>query len=113
MKWEVPMPEFELVPLREAQTRTAYAGRRGQDIREYINYIQQVGSGSAGSLQPVGDEKLTTVRRRLAQADQALGTNLVIKRAGEEVYFWVEPPEERPRRGRRARGQLEGPGHPE
>ena len=100
------MPEFELVTLREAQARTAFVGRRGQIIREYINYIQRIGPSQAGKLRAVGDEKITTVRRRLGQASQALGTNLVIKRSGEEVYFWVESLEgQRPGRGRRGRNR--------
>jgi hypothetical protein len=102
------MPEFELVTLSEAQSRTAFAGRRGANIREYIDYIQQVGPDLAGRLRAVGGEKITTVRRRLGQAAQALGANLVIKRSSEELYFWVgSTGEERPRRGRRSRGRTD------
>jgi hypothetical protein len=103
---EVSMPDFEIVPLNEAQSRTALVGRRGALIQEYVGYIQQLGRKQAGKLQVTGDEKIMTIRRRLAQAAQALDMNLVIKRSGEELYFWAQPSaEERPRGGRRRRGQ--------
>jgi hypothetical protein len=44
------MPEFEIVPLQGAQARKAFAGRRGQIIREYVNYIRQVGLAGLGLL---------------------------------------------------------------
>jgi hypothetical protein len=103
---EASMPDFEIVPLNEAQSRAALVGRRGALIQEYVGYIQQLGQKQAGKLQATGDEKIMTFRRRLAQAAQALDMNLVIKRSGEELYFWPQPQaEERPRRGRRRQSQ--------
>jgi hypothetical protein len=100
------MPEFEVVPLKDAQSRTAFTGRRGQNIQEYVGYIHRLGNNQAGKLQIAADEKITTVRRRLSVAAEALGVNLVIKHSGEELYFWAQPSaEERPRGGRRRRNQ--------
>ncbi len=98
------MPTFNQVPLQEAMMKTA-TGRRAQLAQEYLQYIQQLAEGQAGKLQASDDEKLSTVRRRLGDAARLAGKNLVIKRTGEDLYFWVEPAgEQRPRRrGRRQR----------
>jgi hypothetical protein len=83
------MPEFTTVPVQEAQMRTI-PGRQGAFINEYADYIQQVPKGQAGKLRIREDEKHTTVRRRLVAAAQRLGINLIIKRSGNDVYFWRE-----------------------
>ena len=98
------MPAFETIPLQEAMLKTS-TGRRAQLAQEYLQYIQQLAEGQAGKLQASEGEKLSTVRRRLGDAARLAGKNLVIKRTGEDLYFWVESSEEqRPRRrGRRPR----------
>ncbi len=99
------MPEFTTVSVQEAQLRTI-PGRQGKFINEYANYIQQLSSGQAGKLTIGEDEKHTAIRRRLATAAKAMNINLIIKRSGNNLYFWredgqVEQP--RPRRSRRPR----------
>lgn len=94
------MPRFDLVSLGEAQIKAA-RGKRAELIREYVNYVEQLGRGQAGRLQPTGGESVAAVRRRLGSAAKVAGKDLVIRRAGEEVYFWTR--EERPARGRRRR----------
>ncbi len=98
------MPAFETIPLQEAMMKTA-TGRRAQLAQEYLPYIQQLAEGQAGKLQASEDEKLSSVRRRLGDAARLAGKNLVIKRTGEDLYFWVEPTGEQGprRRGRRPR----------
>jgi hypothetical protein len=83
------MPEFTTVSVTEAQLWTI-PGRQGSFMNEYVDYIQQVPQGQAGKLHPVENEKPTTLQRRLVIAAQVLGINLVIKRSGEDVYFWSE-----------------------
>ncbi len=83
------MPEFALVSVTEAQMRTM-PGRQGRFMNEYAGYIQQLSPGQAGKLSPQENENPLTIRRRLTQAAQALDTNLIIKRSGETVYFWIE-----------------------
>ena len=83
------MPEFETVPLQEAKLRTL-SGRQGQFMNEYIGYIQQLPKGQAGRLHVLAHENPLTIRRRLVSAANALGIPLVIKRSGEDVYFWSE-----------------------
>jgi hypothetical protein len=99
------MPEFTTVSVHEAQIRTI-PGRQGKFINEYADYIQQLPQGQAGKLTIGGDEKQSTVRRRLTTAAKAMNITLIIKRSGNDLYFWREDGEAeqpRTRRGRRSR----------
>ncbi len=60
------MPEFETVPLKEAQLRTI-AGRQGRFINEYAQYIQQLPKGQAGKLHVMEQENPLTIRDGLLQ----------------------------------------------
>jgi hypothetical protein len=95
------MPEFTTVSVTEAQIRTI-PGRQGKFINEYADYIQHLAQGKAGKLTIGEDEKHTTVRRRLATAAKAMNIPLIIKRSGNDIYFWREEGgEEQPRSKRR------------
>jgi hypothetical protein len=98
------MPDFEIVPLDEARLKTL-SGRQGQIVKQYSQYIEQLAGGQAGKLQAASDEKVTTIRRRLATTARLLGKELTIKRTGDELYFWIKTPEEEeaPPRRRRSR----------
>ena len=90
------MPQFEVVSMEESAPEKPV--RRGAAITaEYASFITQVGKGQAGKLTPVQGETPTAVRRRLGIAAKASGTDLVIRRAGDTIYFWVTGR----RRGRR------------
>jgi hypothetical protein len=86
---EKAMPEFTTVSVTEAQLRTI-PGRQKTFMNEYATYIQQLPPGRAGKLTIGEQEKHATVRRRLQAAATALGTKLIIKRSGENIYFWSE-----------------------
>jgi hypothetical protein len=110
-QWSVPayggetMPDFTTVSMNEAKLRTL-TGRQAAFMNEYVKYIQQLPKGQAGRLRGEEQENPLTIRRRLAGAAQALGISLVIKRSGQDVYFWSESRgEEQPRRGRPRRGR--------
>jgi hypothetical protein len=91
------MPEFTTVPVQEAQLRTI-PGRQGKFINEYAQYIQQLPQGQAGKLSIGEGEKHTVIRRRLATTAKTLNVPLIIKRSGNDLYFWREDGgEERPR----------------
>src|SRR5918996_5963009 len=97
----VIMPEFAVISVQEAQLRTL-SGRQAQYINQYAGYIQQLAPGQAGKLHVSEQEKPLTIRRRLVVAAQMLGINLIIKRSGQDVYFWQEDGgEEQPPRKRR------------
>jgi hypothetical protein len=99
------MPEFTTVSVQEALIRTI-PGRQGTFINEYADYIQHVPSGQAGKLRIGESENPLTVRRRLVSAANALNIPLIIKRSGNDLYFWREngqAEQTRPRRGRRPR----------
>jgi hypothetical protein len=83
------MPEFTKVSVQEAMIRTI-PGRQGKFINEYADYIQEVVSGEAGKLHAAENENSLTIRRRLISAAKALGINIIIKRSGNELYFWRE-----------------------
>jgi hypothetical protein len=83
------MPEFTTVSVQEAQVRTS-PGRQGTFMNEYVAYIQQLPAGQAGRLRLGEGEKHPTIRRRLVAAANALGISLVIKRSGNDLYFWRE-----------------------
>jgi hypothetical protein len=94
------MPEFTIVPMREAQVSTV-AGRQGRLMQEYIHYIRQIPHGQAGKLH-LGEHENPVTIRRLVQAAQAIDTKLIIKRSGQDMYFWKESGEaEQPRSKRR------------
>jgi hypothetical protein len=95
------MSEFTTVSVQEAQLRTI-PGRQGSFMNEYATYIQQVPTGQAGKLRVGESEKHLTIRRRLVTAAKMLNIPLIIKRSGNDLYFWREgTEEEQPRRKRR------------
>src|SRR5918999_73744 len=83
------MPEFAIVSVQEAQSRTI-PRRHGKFLNEYASYIKQLPTGQAGKLHVLESENPLTIRRRLMIAAKALGVPLTIKRSGQEVYFWIE-----------------------
>jgi hypothetical protein len=94
------MPEFTTVSVTEAKLRTI-PGRQKTFMNEYATYIQQLPTGQAGKLRIGEQEKPATVRRQLMSTAQALGIPLIIKRSGNDLYFWKEDQgEEQPRRKR-------------
>jgi hypothetical protein len=99
------MPEFTNVSVKEAQFRTI-PGRQGQFTNEFADYIQQLPKGQAGKLSIREGEKHTTIRRRLVTTAKAMDVTLIIKRSGNDLYFWREERDaEQPRRGRARRGR--------
>src|SRR5918998_37714 len=108
------MPEFTTVSMNEAQLRTI-PGRQGKFINEYADYIQQLPQGQAGKLTIGEGEKHTAIRRRLVTTAKAMNIPLIIKRSGNDLYFWREDgqaEQPRPRRGRRPRNGRPGSFHP-
>ncbi len=84
------MPEFELVPRQQAMVSSSSRGR-SDVIREYAQFIEQLGRDEAGKLTPSDGETVATVRRRLGSAVKASGKSMQIKRVGAEIFFWEEP----------------------
>lgn len=105
------MPRFDLVSLQEARLKS---GTAADYIREYVDYIQRLSEGQAGRLVAGEGEKVGTIRRRLNTAAKLVDKKLVIRRQGNEVYFWEQPREERlvRRRGRRRKTVEQPPERP-
>jgi hypothetical protein len=103
------MPDFEIVSIADAKLQTS-SGRRGEFINEYVGHIRQLTTGQAGKLHIFENENPATIRRRLIVAAKMLGIDLVIKRSGQDIYFWtaeLETAKPGPRRGGRRRRQAE------
>ena len=101
------MPKLDIVSIEEAIAKTASESasvrKRAQILQEYQGYIDQLKGGEAGRLVASAGESTATVRRRIGAAARAAGKNLTIRRAGDEVYFWVVE-RRRSGNGRRRRG---------
>lgn len=82
------MPQLEVVSKSEAELKTTGTAR-AEALREYIDFIEELSSGEAGRLQAKAGETLRTVRRRLGDAGRLGGKNLVIKKDGQVIYFWL------------------------
>jgi hypothetical protein len=83
------MPEFTTVSVQEATVQTS-SGRQKRYLSEYLAYITNLQKGQAGRLRTGAEETPATIRRRLAVAAKTLGIPVIIKRSGNDVYFWRE-----------------------
>ncbi len=97
------MPKFDIVPIEKVSAKSASEGKRAQVLQEYRGYIDQLRGGEAGRLVASAGETTATVRRRLGDAARAARKKLTIRRAGDQVYFWIEG--RRSANGRRRRGK--------
>lgn len=101
------MPEFEIVSLNEALMESA-SGRRLELVKEYLPYIEKLGEGQACRLRPAEGERISTVKRRLNDAAKLVNKNLVVKRVGDQLYFWLDTQRAEPKkkRGRPPKRQI-------
>ena len=83
------MPTFEIVSQPDAEFKTA-TEKRVKILSEYLGFIEQLKSGQAGRLGASEGESVGAVRRRIGAAAKLAGKDLVIKRVGEEIYFWAK-----------------------
>jgi hypothetical protein len=83
------MPEFTTVSVTEAQLQTT-SGRQKTFLQDYVAYIQQLPRGQTGRLRVEESEDPLTIRRRLVSAAKAMNIHLIMKRSGNELYFWRE-----------------------
>ena len=91
----VPRTRFEIIPAGDVPQPKA-TGRHAEILNEYLRYIEQVGRNEAGKLTPADGETTRAVRRRLGAAAKQAGTNLIVKRNGQDIYFWAKPRRGRP-----------------
>ena len=82
------MPTFDTVPIGDARANTV-TGKRAALLQEYVGYIQRVGPGQAGKLEPGEGDTTQAIRRRLTAAAGTLGKALEVRRTPNAVYFWV------------------------
>ena len=102
------MPRFEFLSARDAHLELALRGSRGEILREYMGYIEQLGPEHAGKLTAEEGESTAAIRRRLGAAAQLLGRSLEVTRFGRAVYFWEDEAVRPRRRGRPPRSERAG-----
>ncbi len=95
------MPLLEVVSRSEAELRTA-GKARAEALRKYIDFIEGLKGDQAGKLEAGEGETTRTVRRRLGDAARLIGKELVIKRDGGVVYFWLKTSAKRRGRPRKS-----------
>ena len=83
------MPVLEVVSRSEAELKTAGA-KRAELLNEYIEFIKGLKSNRAGKMTASEGETARTARRRLGDAGRLIGQELVIKKDGDVVYFWLK-----------------------
>ena len=76
------MPTFEFLSVRDAHLELALRGGRGEILREYMGYIEQLAPEHAGRLTAAEGESTAAIRRRLGAAAQLLGKRLEVTRDG-------------------------------
>jgi hypothetical protein len=92
------MPTFEVIPLQEAMLQSSLTGKRGAITREYLTYIERLAPSNAGKLTIGEGDTSAAIKRRLGAVAKLLGKTLVVKRVGDDIYFWEE--ETKRRRGK-------------
>ena len=92
------MPPLEVVSIGDAQLELSLTGKRGAIMRQYMEYIGQLGTGQAGKLTPDAGETTAAIRRRLGAAAELLSKKLEVKRQGGVVVFWEDTSASDPRR---------------
>ncbi len=93
------MPAFDIVPLNQALIESA-SGRNLHLVKEYLPYVERLSEGQAGRLRPAEGEKISTVKRRLNDAAKLANKKVVVKRAGDQLYFWLETERAEPKKKR-------------
>ena len=100
------MPTFELLSKQDARL-ALMTGKRAEQLKEYVGYIQQRQSDQVGKLTAGEGETTAAIRRRLGTAAEILGKTLEVNRQGNDVYFWEEGDGVVKRRRRRRRAAAE------
>jgi hypothetical protein len=83
------MPQFSVLPVDEA-VKKADRSTMSDALAEYTEYLGSLSAGEAGRLTPSEGEDVRTVRMRLGAAARRMNKKVIIRRAGDEVLFWVE-----------------------
>jgi hypothetical protein len=83
------MPTFEIVSQPDAELKTAVE-KRAKILSEYLSFVEQLKAGQAGRLSASEGETIGAVRRRIGAPAKLAGKDVVIKRVGEEIFFWAK-----------------------
>ena len=84
---------FDLLSAADARKRLL-AARQTAVRAEYLSYVDKLTPGQVGRLIPSADETVGQVRTRLSTAIRASGKKVIIRRAADELLFWLDEPGE-------------------
>jgi hypothetical protein len=82
------MPEFRMLTVEDAQ-RQMESTVPGSAGGQYRDYLDQLVPGRAGCLMVAPEEKVGIVRTRLSAAARSAGKQIIIRRAGQLIFFWT------------------------
>lgn len=82
------MPQFFKLSLEEAM-RLADEASASAALARYVEFVGGLEVGDEGRLAPLAGEDVRVLRLRLSAAARRLHKHVVIRRAGDEVLFWV------------------------
>jgi len=83
------MPKFETVPIEEIKTASRMSEARRKKLEEYVGYIEQLSEEKGGRLVCSPSENITTIRNDLKTAAEMAGKNLMIRRNGNVISFYI------------------------
>ncbi len=82
------MVKFSTLPVDDAQSR-AEAADIPRSLAEYVAFINRLPDGQAGRLKPSDGEDVRQVHMRLRAAARKMRKKVIIRKAGDEVLFWL------------------------
>lgn len=82
------MAHFDMLSAEEARGRLT-SSKQAQVRAEYIGYVEALVPGQVGRLVPNEGEPVGLVRTRLSTAVRTSGRKVIIRRAGNELLFWL------------------------
>ncbi len=82
------MAHFDMLTADEARRRLT-STKQAQVRAEYLAYVEALVPGQVGRLVPSDGEPVGLVRARLSTAVRASERKVIIRRAGNELLFWL------------------------
>ena len=81
------MPKFRTLSVEETAQMQSRRGR-SVDLTDYLAALREFAPGQLGEAALTGDEKKSTVKRRLTSAAKQLGKAVKYRRSGEKVVIY-------------------------
>ena len=82
------MAQFDMLTVDEARGRLT-SSKQSKIRAQYLAYVAALVPGQVGRLVPEEGEPVGLVRTRLSTAVRTSGRKVIIRRAGNELLFWL------------------------